>query len=244
MSTALLRAELLKLRSVRSGLLMLPVAAALTAWAAVEPVLLAGRGGSPSLGTAGALLAVLGAVGRGALVALVAGVLVVTADVRHGTLTSTLLQTPRRTAVLGVKAVVAVLLALVAAAVDLAVVCAVGLLSGAVDPSMVNGDIVVRVVGLLLAYPLYALLGVGLGAVLLSQPVAVVLPLLWTALLERLLVPEDLSAWSLNGVTAALGHAGDVAGVLPVPLGAAGLAAYAVAALALGCTRLARHDVT
>jgi hypothetical protein len=70
---------------------------------------------------------------------------------------------------------------------------------------MVNGDIVLRVAGLLLAYPLYALLGVGLGAVLLSQPVAVVVPLLWTALLERLLVPEDLAAWSLNGVTAALG---------------------------------------
>jgi hypothetical protein len=54
---------------------------------------------------------------------------------------------------------------------------------------MVNGDIGAAVVGLLLAYPLYALLGVGLGALLLSQPVAVVLPLLWTALLERLLVP-------------------------------------------------------
>lgn len=243
MSTALLRAELLKLRSVRSGLLVLPVAGALTLWGAVEPVLQAGRAGSPSLGTAGALLAVLGAVGRGALVVLVAGVLVVTADVRHGTLTCSLLQTPRRAAVLGAKAAVALLLALVAAALDLAVVLAVGLLSGAVDPAMVNGEIVARVAGLLLAYPLYALLGVGLGALLLSQPLAVLLPLLWTALLERLLVPEHLAPWSLSGVTAALGNAGDVAGVLPVPVGAAALLAYAVTALVLGCARLARHDV-
>ena len=243
MGIALLRAELLKLRSVRSGLLVLPVAAALTLWGAVEPVLQAGRAGSPSLGTAGALLAVLGAVGRGALVALVAGVLVVTADVRHGTLTCTLLQTPRRAAVLGAKAAVALLLALVAAALDLAVVLAVGLLSGAVDPAMVNGDIVGRVAGLLLAYPLYALLGVGLGALVLSQPLAVLLPLLWTVLLERLVVPEDLAAWSLSGVTAALGNAGDVAGVLPVPAGAAALSAYAVLALVLGGARLVRHDV-
>lgn len=243
MGIALLRAELLKLRSVRSGLLVLPVAALLTLWAAVEPVLQAGRAGSPSLGTAGALLAVLGAVGRGALVVLVAGVLVVTADVRHGTLTGTLLQTPRRSAVLGAKAVVAVLLALVAAAVDLVVVLAVGLLSGAVDPAMVNDDIVVRVAGLLLAYPLYALGGVGLGALLLSQPLAVCLPLLWTTLLERLLVPEGWAAWSLSGVTAALGNAGDVAGVLPVPLGAAALLLYAGVALVLGGARLVRHDV-
>jgi hypothetical protein len=243
MSTALLRAELLKLRSVRSGLLVVPVAGVLTLWAAVEPVLQAGRAGSPSLGTAGALLAVLGAVGRGALVSLVAGVLVATTDVRHGTLTCTLLQTPRRAAVLGAKAVVAVLLALAVAAVDLAVVLAVGLLSGAVDPAMVNSDIVVRVAGLLLTHPLYALLGVGLGALLLSQPLAVVLPVLWTVLLERLLVPEGLAAWSLSGVTAALGNAGDVAGVLPVPLGAAALLAYAAAALVLGGARLLRHDV-
>lgn len=244
MRTALVRAELLKLRSVRSGLLPLPVAAVLTLWAAVEPVLQAGRAGSPSLGTAGALLAVLGAVGRGTLVVLVAGVLLVTADGRHGTLTSTLLQAPRRAAVLGAKAVVAVLLALVAATVDLAVVLAVGVASGAVDPALVNGDIAVRVTGLLLAYPLYALLGVGLGALLLSQPVAVVLPLLWTSLLERLVVPEDWAAWSLSGVTAALAHAGDVAGVLPVPLGAAALLAYTAAVLVLGCVRLVRHDVT
>jgi len=243
MRTGLLRAELLKLRSVRSGLLVLPVAAALTLWGAAEPVLQAGRAGSPSLGTAGALLAVLGAVGRGAVVVLVAGVLVVTADVRHGTLTCTLLQTPRRAAVLAAKAAVALLLALVAAALDLAVVLAVGLLSGAVDPAMVNGDIVWRVAGLLLAYPLYALLGVGLGALVLSQPLAVLLPLLWTVLLERLVVPEDLAAWSLSGVTAALGNAGDVTGVLPVPVGAAALSAYAVLAVVLGGARLARHDV-
>ena len=244
MRTALVAAELVKLRTVRTGLAVLPVAAVLTLWAAVQPVMQAGRSGAPSLGTAGALLAVLDALRRGAMVALLAGVLVVTWDVRHGTLTGTLLQTPRRAAVLGAKAVVAVLLALVAAGIDLTVVLAVGRLSGAVDPAMMNGDIVLRVVGLLTAYPLYALLGVALGALLLSQPVAVVLPLLWATLLERLLVPERLAPWSLSGVTAALANTGDVAGVLPVQVGAAALLAYAVTALALGGARLLRHDIT
>ena len=244
MTAALLFAELVKLRTVRTGLAALPVAAVLTLWAAVQPVMQAGRSGAPSLGTAGALLAVLDALGRGAMVALLAGVLVVTWDVRHGTLTGTLLQTPRRAAVLGAKAVVAVLLALVAAGIDLTVVLAVGRLSGAVDPAMMNSDIVLRVVGLLLAYPLYALLGVGVGTLLLSQPVAVVLPLLWATLLERLLVPDSLAPWSMSGVTAALANAGDVAGVLPVQVGAAALLAYAVTALALGGARLLRHDIT
>jgi hypothetical protein len=146
--------------------------------------------------------------------------------------------------VLGAKAVVAVLLALVAAGIDLTVVLAVGRMSGAVDLAMVNSDIVLRVVGLLLAYPLYALLGVGVGTLLLSQPVAVVLPLLWATLLERLLVPDSLAPWSMSGVTAALANAGDVAGVLPVQVGAAALLGYAVTALVLGGARLLRHDIT
>jgi hypothetical protein len=92
------------------------------------------------------------------LVALLAGTLLVTSDVRHGSLTSTLLGTPRRGTVLAAKCVVAVGLASVMAVVDLGLVLAVGLLSGAVDPAMVNADIVLRVAGLALAYPLYALL--------------------------------------------------------------------------------------
>lgn len=241
---AVLTAELLKLRTVRSGLLAIPAAALLTLWAALDPVLSAGRAGSPSLGTAGALLAVLGACGRGSYVALVAGTLVVTSDVRHGTMTSSLLGTPRRARLLAAKAVVAVLIAVAVAVVDLGVVLAVGLLSGAVDPAMINPDIVLRVVGLLLGHPLYAVLGVGVGALLLSQPLAVVLPVAWLAALEALVVPQGLAAWSLSGVTAALAHAGELPGVLPVPAGGALLLTYAAAALGAGAVRLARHDIT
>jgi hypothetical protein len=241
---AALSAELLKLRTHRCGLLAIPIAAVLTLWAAVDPVLSAGRSGSPSLGTAGALLAVLGACGRGSSVALLAGALVVTSDVRHGTLTSTLLVTPRRARVLAAKAVVAVLIAVAMAGIDLGLVLSVGLLSGAVDPAMVNQDIVVRVAGLLVCHPLYAVLGVGLGALLLSQPLAVVLPVIWLAALEDLLVPQGLAAWSLDGVTAALANAGDVPAVLSVPAGGALLVAYAVVLLAAGSLRLTRHDIT
>jgi hypothetical protein len=240
---AALTAELLKLRTVRSGLVAVPVAAVLTLGAAVDPVLSAGRSGSPSLGTAGALLAVLAACGRGSLVALLAGTLLVTSDVRHGSLTSTLLGIPRRGTVLAAKCVVAVGLASVMAVVDLGLVLAVGLLSGAVDPAMVNADIVLRVAGLVLAYPLYALLGVGLGALLLSQPLAVVLPIAWLAVLEHLVVPPGLAAWSLSGVTAALANAGDLPGVLPVHVGGALLLAYSAVALVAGSARLVRHDI-
>jgi ABC-2 type transport system permease protein len=236
-------AELLKLRTVRSGLLALPVAVLLTLWAALDPVVSAGRSGSPSLGTAGALLAVLGACSRGSYVSLVAGAVIATSDIRHGTVTSSLLVTPRRSAVLAAQAVVAVLVAVVVAAADLLVVLAVGLLSGAVDPAMVNPDIVLRIAGLLLACPLYALLGVGLGALLRSQPLAVLLPVAWLAMLENLLVPPALAAWSVGGVTAALGNSGDVAGALPVLAGGGLLAAYAAAALAAGSARLVRQDI-
>ncbi|HEU4347876.1 MAG TPA: hypothetical protein VFR35_08815, partial [Actinoplanes sp.] len=65
---ALIRTELLALRTTRLPWALLAGAVLLTAVLAVNPVLTAGTGGAPSIGTAGALLAVLGATGRGSLV--------------------------------------------------------------------------------------------------------------------------------------------------------------------------------
>ena len=74
--TAMVAAEWLKIRTVRVPAVLAGAVVALTAVLAVQPVLGAGRSGSPSLGTAGAMLAVLGATSRGPLIALVLGVLI------------------------------------------------------------------------------------------------------------------------------------------------------------------------
>ena len=69
----LVRTELLKLGTTRAPWLLAGGALALTVLLALQPVTRAGRDGAPSIGTVGAALGVLDALGRGALVALLVG---------------------------------------------------------------------------------------------------------------------------------------------------------------------------
>jgi ABC-2 type transport system permease protein len=92
----MIRTELLKLRTVRGPSLLVAVGVLLTAFLALQPAIRAGSGGTPSVGTAALMLVLLSAAGHGQLLALVIGVVSVTGERRHGTLTATLLQTPHR----------------------------------------------------------------------------------------------------------------------------------------------------
>jgi hypothetical protein len=244
---ALVRAELLALRTVRVPWALVVTAVVLTAALAVDPVVGAGKAGAPSIGTAAALLAVLGAVGRGSLVVLVLGVLAVTAEFRHGTAGATFLGTAQRTRVLVAKGAAVMLAGVAVAIADLAVASTIGLAAGVLQPSLLNPDIVLRVVGLLLAYPLFGLIGVGVGALVIHQPVAVLLPLAWVVYLEDLalhLVPHPVGPWSAGGALAALSNAGDFTDVLPMAIGAALLLVYALVLLSLGAVRVVHRDIT
>jgi hypothetical protein len=246
MST-LIRTELLALRTTRLPWALLAGPILLTAWLAVTAVLEAGTNGAPSIGTAGAMLAVLDATGSGRLVILLLGVLAVTAEFRHGTVTATFLHTPRRVRVLAAKAAAIVVVAAVAAAAAFTVAVAVGLATGALPAALLNPDVVLHVAGLLLAYPLYGVIGVAAGALIVYQPVAVLLPLAWVLYLENFtlsLAPQAVFPWSLNGVTAALAHSGTVPDVLPVAVGGTVLAAYTLLLFFLGAARLTRRDIT
>jgi ABC-2 type transport system permease protein len=244
---ALIRTELLALRTIRTPWVVIAAAVVATVAICVTSVLDAGEQGAASIGTAGGMLGVLDATGKGSVVALLLGVLVVAGEFRHETVTTTFLQTPRRIRVLAAKATAAALVGAALGFVNLQAALAVGLPSGAVQPSLLNGDIALRVVGQVLAYPLYGLLGVGLGALLIYQPVAVVLPLAWVLFVEGLvsdLLPHEFSAWSLKGVTAALANAGDYTDVLPVAAGGLVLLGYAALLLLAGTARVVRRDIT
>ena len=65
--------------------------------------------GLPSIGTVGAELAVLDVMGRGAIAGLVIGVLIMTLEFRHQTVTGSLLASPRRGELIAAKAVTAAL---------------------------------------------------------------------------------------------------------------------------------------
>jgi ABC-2 type transport system permease protein len=244
----LLRTELLKLATTRWPWILAAVTLAATAVQALQPVYKSGRDGDPTLGTASAELAVLNALSHGALVALLLGVLMVTSEFRHNTVTASLLQTPRRGQVVIAKALIAASVSLALGVAALAIVLAVGVVSGAIQPQLVNSDIVLRVVGLVLTYPLYALLGTATGCLAArNQPLAVVIPVVWLAGLEAFVltpVSQSVRVWSFLGASAALQNAGDVPLVLPVWAGAGTLLAYGLLLLGAGALRVARADIS
>jgi len=244
---ALIHAEILALRTVRSSWAVLFGTLLVTGVLAVRPVLGAGTAGAPSLGTAGALLAVLDATAPGAWAMLLLGVLAASADVRHGTLTPVLLRTPRRVRFLVAKAVAVTIVSAAAAAAGSGVAVTTGIAGGAVRLSLLNPDILLRATGLLLTYPVYGLAGVAVGALIRVQPIAVLLPIAWVLCLEGLalrLVPPAAVPWSVTGATASLAHAGYVTDVLPMAVGGTALLAYAVLLFAVGAAALARRDIT
>jgi ABC-2 type transport system permease protein len=244
----LLRTEMLKLTTTRWPWILTGVTLAATAVLALQPVYKSGRDGDPTLGTVLAELAVIDAMSRGALMALLLGVLMVTSEFRHNTVTASLLQSPRRGRVVTAKALIAVSVSLGLGLAALAIVLAVGLVSGAIQPHLVNGDIVLRVVGLVLTYPLYALLGTATGCLIpRNQPLAVLIPVLWLAGLEAFALSslsQSVRVWSFLGTTAALQNAGDVPLVLPIWAGAGVLFGYALLLLGAGGLRVSRADIS
>jgi ABC-2 type transport system permease protein len=243
---ALVRTELIALRTIRTPWILAAVTVLVTLVLALTPVIDSGKNGAASIGTSAAMLAVLDAIAKGSVVVLLLGVLTVTSEFRYGMATATFLQTPRRLRVLAAKAVTVIVVGSALAVVNLAAALAVGLPTGAVQPSMLNGDIRLHVLGLLLAYPLYGALGVGIGALLIYQPVAVVLPLAWLLLEHGLAdnLPRTARPWSLSAVTSALANAGNVEAVLPVLAGGLALLGYAALLLSLGAARVLRRDIT
>jgi len=175
---------------------------------------------------------------------LVVGVLITTSEFRHQTLTASLLESPRRAELINAKAVTAALVGLVQGVAATVVVLLIGTLSRAVQIELINGDVALRAVGLILTYPIYALIGAGTGALLArNQPLAVILPVLWLGWLEAFAlssVGAGLSLWSIGGTTAALQNAGNVPRVLPIWLGACA----PLILLISGALRVLRADIS
>jgi ABC-2 type transport system permease protein len=242
----LIQTELLALRTIRTPWILTAVAVLVTLVLALTPVIDSGKHGAASIGTSAAMLAVLDAIAKGSVGVVLLGVLAVTSEFRSGTATVTFLQTPRRLRVLAAKAAAVIVVGSALAVVNLAVALAVGLPTSAVQLSMLNGDVRLHVLGLLLAYPIYGALGVGIGALLIYQPVAVVLPLAWLLVEHGLAdnLPRPVRPWSLSAVTSALANAGNVEAVLPVLAGGLALLGYAALLLSLGAARVLRRDIT
>jgi hypothetical protein len=247
--TNLVAAELLKFRTTRAWIGFLLTLAALTGLGAAGTV---GSSNDLQLGTIELSRDIVSSALFATLVVFVLGILSVTSEWRHGTVTRTFLVTPRRGRVLVAKELWIVLLGLVLALIALVVTFAVALPWLAFRDASFEMDSSVAGLGgrVLVATILWGALGVGVGALVQNQTVALVGAVIWVLLVEALigvlfgLVDLEGVADFLPGrALAAFDGTGDEDALSTWAGGAVGLA-WVVALGALGGLRMSRQDVT
>lgn len=187
------------------------------------------------------------------LFAIVLGILAVTSEFRHGTITPSLLAVPDRTRLMSAKLAVHLVAGIV---FGLLTVVGVLLLSSLVfglrdiDAGLTGSEVVKVGIGTTLAVALYAALGVGIGAVVRNQVGAIVGTLAWIFVVESLLtiIPgfdDVIAKFGLGGVASGLAGV-DQGGSSPpldqVPAGLVLLAYTAIFAV-VGTVLLKRRDV-
>jgi ABC-2 type transport system permease protein len=248
--TRLLRAEALRLATTRAHWLLAAGATALIAGGIAATA--AATSFTPGASPARSVLAIAG---LAQTVALLTGVLAVTSEFRHKTITPAALITPRRTPLLAAKLIILAAAGLVfgLAATGIATAITLPLLAARHIPAGLTGSSAAAIIaGGGIATALSAALGVGVGAIIRNQAGAIiaVLSLLYVA--EPLLgfIPHlgtAIQQYGLGGLAAATTHTIGFpasAHLLGQPAAALVLAGYATLALLTGAALLKRRDIT
>jgi ABC-2 type transport system permease protein len=178
------------------------------------------------------------------LLILVMGIRVITDEVRYGTVVPTFLSAPSRPKVIAAKAIVVgaagLIMALLAEAAMVAAAMVVAKSDGA--SLVIGAEGVPSLVGMTLGGVLWALIGLGLGAIIRNQLIATVGGLVWLMALEEV-IRGQMGDW--GGYLP--GQAGLALGVASsgrvLAMAAITLVVYAAAALLGGVFLLARRDI-
>jgi ABC-2 type transport system permease protein len=251
--TALVRAELVKLRTVSLPAWLLLVTLSLVVLSVLATVLTAGMEGAPLERGDPQLLAIaVASASAGNIPVLILGILALTQEFRFGTATPSFLVTPRRERVLLAKLIAISLTGLVFAVISavVALVVALGLLALRGEPITWGSNVVEVLLGVGLVVLLYGPIGVAVGALVRNQIAAVVGALAWTFIAEQLLVAllPSVGRWTPGGAANAVLQLGEVATtrgeLLPVWGGALLLVGYAAVLAAVGARLTVRRDLT
>lgn len=197
----------------------------------------------------------LGIAGLTQVFALVLGIVALTSEFRHGTITPSLLVVPDRVrltlAKLGASLATGLALGLAATGLTAAIGAAI-LGARGIDIGLTGSQVTKLIIGGTVATALYAALGVGVGAIVRNQVGAVVGTLVYLFVLENLLqiikaLRDPLAKYGFAGVGQGLTGTGDAAADHPplgqVPAGLV-LAGYCAIFLLVGITMMKRRDIT
>ena len=185
--SALVGAELLKLRTTRAWIGYLLALALLTGIGVAAQI---GSAVDAELGERGFQLDLVETASVSGLIALLLGITSVTWEWRHGTITPTFLTTPRRERVVAAKLVAAALVggALAIAGVLVVLAVAVPWLAAEGAPLSLGGATWGRIGRLFLAAALWGAIGAAVGSLVHSQVGALVGAIIWLVLGEALVV--------------------------------------------------------
>ncbi len=251
------RSELLKVTSTRLLLGMIIGALAFTALAVVATIFSAGSQGTPTLEDPAMVRGVFSSMGSGTVFALILGVIAMTTEFRHMTVTSTFLAEPRRGHVVVAKMMAqAIFGALLAVSCILLTIGLALILLPLKDHAPVEWDFVAQVAaGSLLTFALFAVIGVAVGALVRNQIAAILATVVWVLLVEQLLtaflpkVGKWLPGGAANGILQAAGFDASTNSLTPSPFlpvwGATLLLiGYALAFAGLAAATTLRRDVS
>ncbi|MHB1518342.1 MAG: hypothetical protein ACYCVN_04120 [Acidimicrobiales bacterium] len=267
---ASIRSEWLKLRTTAVPWVLAAIAAAVTGLLIVTVFVNGGRGpGGPGsgpgsgpgqrLGTGTVLhttqqLRNLAGAGISAdLFALLLGVLCVTTEFRHKTVTLSLLVKPHRPRMVAGKIVTTALLSIVLAVILLALtVAGGGIALAAQGGSFTNllHQVPAVAPGMILVFALFGILGVGVGSLITNQVAALIVCLGWFLIVEQIIqgIWNGTTRWLPTGAAAAAANVTRGRGVQVALFnwweGSLLMLAYGLAFAFLGSAILMRRDVT
>jgi ABC-type transport system involved in multi-copper enzyme maturation permease subunit len=184
----------------------------------------------------------------GALFASLIGVMAITGEYRHGTIQPTFVVTPRRHRVVAAKVVASVLMGTAFGLVAIGLSFGIGyaILSGrGIELALSRGNVLWLVLGTPVMTAAWAVIGLGFGAILRNQVLAVIGLIVWAMIVDNLLrgLVPSVGGYTPTGASAAI--VGDPSEhVLSAAAGGPLLLAYAAALIAAGAWLVARRDVT
>jgi len=261
---AVLRSEWVKLRTTTIPWLLSGIALVITGLLILVYFVNHGDGGPRNTGGFGpptpgyphTVQQLRNLVGRGVNVyvfALILGVLIITVEFRHKTVTTSFLTTPHRTRFVLGKILIAALCGAV-----LAVVVLIGtVVGGGIALSAQGGSfsamahqIGAVAPGMILVYALFAVLGVGVGSLLTNQVAAIVVCLGWFLILENIIggIWTGTVKWLPSGAALAASSVStggrDTIFLFNWWQGSLLILAYGLAFAAVGSLVLSRRDIT
>lgn len=240
-----LKAELLKLVTTRGTYGLLAGAIAVVALT-VGSTIASSKSTSLSGGVHDHVFFLLASINVG-LFSLVLGMRVVTDEYRNSTIVHSFLSDPGRTRTVAAKAITASLAATAMAGLSLLALIAIALpLASAKGGTLTIGaSDASAFVGFLLSNALWAVIGVGVGALIRQQVAAIVGGLLWVLVIENLGSGflGDAGSYLPGQAAYALAGALDTAAALPPPTAGLVLTAYALMGLVLGAVVTRLRDV-